>query len=170
MLPRQIRDRLGSVRGNGSAANKPYGENYSAGNADGFATYYQDSSTQLNYADQRYYAATYGRFMSADPYWASDNGANDPNTPQTWNRYAYVLGNPVGAIDPRGLYLSAEECINDPDACEDESWDDGGQSSPSSSPRQPKRRKPRPIDAVTDRIVRADLTARLGSFASFQLQ
>ena len=42
VLPSVARDRLGSVRANGSPANHPYGENYSGSNADGFATYYQD--------------------------------------------------------------------------------------------------------------------------------
>ena len=68
VLPTVARDRLGSVRGASSAVNKPYGENYTAGNTDGFATYYQDSATALSYADQRYYSAQYGRFTSPDRY------------------------------------------------------------------------------------------------------
>src|SRR5437879_584324 len=36
--------------------------------------------------DQRFYASTYGRFNTADPYRASA-GAGDPGS---WNRYAYV--------------------------------------------------------------------------------
>ena len=42
VLPAVARDRLGSVRGNASGANRPYGENYTGENSDGFATYYQD--------------------------------------------------------------------------------------------------------------------------------
>ena len=55
VVPSMPRDRLGSVRAWGGTANHPYGENYAGNNIDGFATYYQDSSTGLNYADQRYY-------------------------------------------------------------------------------------------------------------------
>jgi len=53
---------------------------------------------------QRYYASSYGRFNTPDPYQAAANGANDPSTPQSWNKYAYVLGDPVNAIDPRGTF------------------------------------------------------------------
>jgi RHS repeat-associated protein len=71
VLPAVARDRLGSVRGNGSGANRPYRENYSSQNTDGFATYYQDAASGLNYADQRYYSAQYGRFNTPDRYVAS---------------------------------------------------------------------------------------------------
>ena len=52
----------------------------------------------IDYADQRFYAATYGRFLSPDPYSAS-GGAGDPGS---WNRYSYVGGDPVNFIDPSG--------------------------------------------------------------------
>lgn len=29
----------------------------------------------------------------------------DPTNPQSWNRYAYVLNNPLGNVDPSGLYF-----------------------------------------------------------------
>ena len=61
--------------------------------------------TALLYADQRYYASSYGRFNTADQYMAAANGANDPKNPSSWNRYSYVLGDPVNAIDPRGRNL-----------------------------------------------------------------
>ncbi|MEK7996173.1 MAG: RHS repeat-associated core domain-containing protein, partial [Planctomycetota bacterium] len=63
-----------------------------------FATYHRDS-TNLDYADQRYYTSAWGRFLTADPYRAS-GGAADP---QSWNRYAYTRGDPVNRYDPRGL-------------------------------------------------------------------
>jgi RHS repeat-associated protein len=61
-----------------------------------FATYYRDSSATLSgapldYADQRYYANQWGRFLSPDPYQASAG----PGDPQSWNRYAYVRNDPV---------------------------------------------------------------------------
>ena len=49
-----------------------------------FATFTRDSATGLDYADQRYYASTMGRFMTPDPY----RNSNRPNRPQSWNRYA----------------------------------------------------------------------------------
>ena len=54
--------------------------------------------------DQRFYASTYGRFNTPDPYMASAKGANDPSNPGSWNHYAYVEGDPVNKVDPSGLY------------------------------------------------------------------
>jgi len=48
---------------------------------------------------QRYYASGYGRFNTVDPLAASA----DPKMPQSWNRYGYVLGDPVNGNDPRGM-------------------------------------------------------------------
>jgi len=50
------------------------------------------------------YASGYGRFNSPDPYQAKAGGANNPSAPQTWNRYTYVVGDPVNLIDPHGLF------------------------------------------------------------------
>jgi RHS repeat-associated protein len=53
-----------------------------------------------NYADQRYYAGNMsGRFLTADPYEASGGAAE----PGSWNRYSYVLGDPIGYHDKSGL-------------------------------------------------------------------
>ncbi len=54
--------------------------------------------TGLDYADPRYYAASYGRFNTADQYQASAG----PADPGSWNRYAYVGGDPVNFADPGG--------------------------------------------------------------------
>ena len=70
-----------------------------------FATYTRDSYTGLDYADQRYYASTYGRFNTADQYMASA-GAGDP---QSWNRYSYVLGDPISQYDPTGRDCSGAD-------------------------------------------------------------
>ena len=40
-----------------------------------------------------------GRFTSTDPLMASAQTA----MPQSWNRYAYVLNNPLRFVDPSGL-------------------------------------------------------------------
>lgn len=53
----------------------------------------------VSFADQRIYASGYGRFNSADPYAASVG----PSRPSSWNRYAYVEGDPINHRDTRGL-------------------------------------------------------------------
>jgi len=78
------------------------------------------------------YASSYGRFNSPDRYQASASGANDPTTPQSWNRYAYVLGDPVNHTDRRGMYLDAGECIDNPDACLAEDLSGGAATTPGS--------------------------------------
>jgi len=89
-------DRLGS-----SGQYYPYGEGKGGNNpADtwSFATYWRDSATGLDYADQRYSSNQFGRFMTPDP--ASSSAI--PSGPQSWNRYAYVLGDPINAYDSTG--------------------------------------------------------------------
>jgi hypothetical protein len=44
-----------------------------------------------------------GRFLSPDPYRASGG----PGDPGSWNRYAYVGGDPINFLDPEGLMQSA---------------------------------------------------------------
>jgi RHS repeat-associated protein len=68
-----------------------------------FATYTRDSATGLDYADQRYYASTFGRFMTADPYRATSASPSNPMDPKSWNRYSYVEGDPINYTDSRGL-------------------------------------------------------------------
>jgi len=92
-------DRLGSRGGKYFA----YGDDRSnpppANDQVKFATYTRDSAIGLDYADQRYYASTYGRFLSPDRYMASGG----PTDPGSWNRYAYARGDPVNRFDPSGL-------------------------------------------------------------------
>lgn len=57
-----------------------------------------DAETGLDYFGARYLSASVGRFTSPDPLMASANTSN----PQTWNRYAYVLGNPLAFVDVNG--------------------------------------------------------------------
>ena len=88
-------DRLGSVRASSTGDRMtyyPYGEERTS-TADGrekFGTYMRDSVTQ-DYADQRYYAVGMGRFNTPDPY-RSSAGSSDPGS---WNRYVYVVGDPI---------------------------------------------------------------------------
>ncbi len=96
-----VQDRLGSV-----GKYYPYGEERNSppliNDQVKFATYTRDSGTGLDYADQRYYASTFGRFMTPDPYKATEKGKN-PANPLSWNRYAYVSDDPVSFNDPWGL-------------------------------------------------------------------
>ncbi len=91
-----VMDQLGSA-----GTYYPWGEDKGSTNPQdtwSFATYWRDSATGLDYANNRYYSNAYGRFMTADPY-ASSGGASDP---QSWNRYAYTRGDPVNRYDPAG--------------------------------------------------------------------
>ncbi len=56
-----------------------------------------------DYMHQRSYLALLGRFTSVDPV----NGF--AQNPQSWNRYAYVLGGPLKYVDPLGLDVFSEE-------------------------------------------------------------
>ena len=52
----------------------------------------------LDYMHARYYEPRLGRFLSVDPTWESA----ELEKPQSWNRYAYVMNNPVNMTDPDG--------------------------------------------------------------------
>jgi RHS repeat-associated protein len=101
-------DRLGSVRvnGNGQRMNYyPYGAEVGTETGEGrvkFGTYTRDSAG-VDYADQRYYGAGMGRFLTADPYKASAG----PSDPGSWNQYAYVGGDPINFRDRSGLFAEA---------------------------------------------------------------
>jgi RHS repeat-associated protein len=84
----------------GSFARYPYGDSGRACRiSDKFATYFRDGPGQ-DYADQRYYGNAMGRFLTPDP----GGTAADTSDPGSWNRYAYVGGDPVNHYDPQGLY------------------------------------------------------------------
>ncbi|MES1243845.1 MAG: RHS repeat-associated core domain-containing protein [Acidobacteriota bacterium] len=56
----------------------------------------------LDYMHARHASPLTGRFLSMDPAGESFN----PKAPQSWNRYAYVQGNPLAYLDPTGENLS----------------------------------------------------------------
>ena len=66
----------------------------------------------------REYHPTWGRWITPDP---AGLAAVDPGNPQSWNRYAYVMNNPLAFTDPLGL-----ECIK----LDDGTIGDDGQGSP----------------------------------------
>jgi RHS repeat-associated protein len=129
-------DTLGSVRWSASTGQHsyfPFGVEYAAtaNDTEKYATYTRDNATGLDYAVNRYYASNWGRFLSPDPSSASA----EPADPRSWNRYAYVGGDPANHADPTGQYvdpfdpggnvdptasfLSAQDCIDDPQSCVD---------------------------------------------------
>ena len=65
-----------------------------------FTGYERDGETGLDFAEARYYYPDRGRFTTGDPLLASGR----TGVPQSWNRYVYVLNNPLNYVDPDGLY------------------------------------------------------------------
>jgi RHS repeat-associated protein len=80
----------------------PFGENYAEnGTADrSFTGQNQDMAGDLYDFFYREEHTVQGRWVSPDP---AGRTAVDPANPQSWNRYAYLLGNPLGLVDPLGL-------------------------------------------------------------------
>jgi RHS repeat-associated protein len=118
-------DQLGSV-----GTYYPWGENKGSTNPQntwGFGTYWQDSASGLDYANNRYYNNAYGRFMTPDPYMASGG----PSDPQSWNRYAYTRGDPTNSNDPTGQYICDPDygCGGPEGACDIEAFT--GETDPS---------------------------------------
>ncbi|MBI3651314.1 MAG: RHS repeat-associated core domain-containing protein [Acidobacteria bacterium] len=86
----------------GRQAHLPFGEDLnSSGTTDKhkLTSYERDAETGNDYAVNRSYAQTTGRFNQADPYRASDYLVD----PRSWNRYSYTRSDPVNRIDPLGL-------------------------------------------------------------------
>jgi len=70
----------------------------------------RDTETGLDDFGERYYRSTQGRFVSVDPLGASAIVSD----PQSFNRYTYVLNNPLKYVDPDGLEAqSAWETLTD---------------------------------------------------------
>jgi RHS repeat-associated protein len=59
----------------------------------------QDPPYSLDYMHARYYNNSLGRFLSVDPMMDLKKTMRNP---QMWNRYAYVVNNPMGYTDPDG--------------------------------------------------------------------
>jgi len=57
-----------------------------------------DDAVGLDYMMARSCRMALGRFLQPDEY----DGSMRPGLPQSWNRYAYVLNNPMNATDPDG--------------------------------------------------------------------
>jgi RHS repeat-associated protein len=105
----------------------PYGDEITSTANDHvkFGTYTRDSYTGLDYADQRFYASSYGRFNTPDPSKASvaNGSVSNPSDPGSWNKYAYTRGDPVNRFDRR-LDDSGPELLegDDDDDDDDDGW------------------------------------------------
>lgn len=82
----------------------PFGEPYAQSGSTGvtdisFAGNDENTVTNLYDAQFREYGIQ-GRWPSPDP---AGLAAANPANPQSWNRYAYVMNNPLGVTDPTGL-------------------------------------------------------------------
>src|SRR5207245_3462150 len=87
-----------------SGAFAPFGERYALGGATPsdytFAVNNNDTNSLMYDALNRKEHSSQGRWISPDP---AGLAAANPANPQTWNRYAYVMNNPLALIDPFGL-------------------------------------------------------------------
>jgi RHS repeat-associated protein len=117
-------DWLGSARAEsdltpplmGDVAYAPFGESYAPNDSPStslsFTGANQDTIPGTYDFLFRKYNPVQGRWISPDP---SGFSAVDPTNPQSWNRYAYALGNPLGNVDPLGLdcvYLNDDDSVN----------------------------------------------------------
>ena len=59
----------------------------------------RDTESGNDYFGARYNSSAMGRFLSPDP----SMGSVALRNPQTWNRYAYALNNPLKFVDPTGM-------------------------------------------------------------------
>jgi RHS repeat-associated protein len=106
--------RLSSLRGSRSVdfdgAFAPFGEPYKIFGATSSYNFTGDTQDTINGTydtPNRELHPTQGRWLAPDP---AGLNAIDVTNPQSWNRYAYVLNNPLSYTDPLGL-----ECV----------WDNG---------------------------------------------
>jgi RHS repeat-associated protein len=123
----QLADWLGTTRaaysytgGNfiESMALAPFGETY-VGGPQNFTGQWSDgdAGNTTFYFPERQYRSSQGRWLSPDP---AGVAAVNPSNPQTWNRYAYALNNPLRYTDPLGLYCQWD------DGTRDDEESDGG--------------------------------------------
>ncbi|HXM23925.1 MAG TPA: RHS repeat-associated core domain-containing protein, partial [Terriglobales bacterium] len=108
--PRLSTDYTGAVVRTEGVLMGPFGDNFTETNTSldftGFAGGFWDSENNGEHFGAREYQNTHGSWLSPDP---AGMAAVDPSNPQTWNRYAYVMNNPLSYIDPWGLYCTVPD-------------------------------------------------------------
>lgn len=89
--------------------NRTAAQHYSSTGDDGirkrFTGYEKDMETGLDFAEARMYENRHARFTAVDPLLASGKSAD----PQSFNRYVYVMNNPLVLRDPTGLQAGSDE-------------------------------------------------------------
>jgi RHS repeat-associated protein len=100
----------------GTFTSLPFGDaQTTASGTDGDQNHYAqldyDPETSTSHAQFRQYNSTQGRWMRPDP----SGGSYDVSNPRSFNRYTYVMNNPLSLVDPLGLQ-----------PCDGEGGDDGG--------------------------------------------
>ena len=104
---RLVLDTSGNVLGR--QAHLPFGEDLGESGTQEkhhFTSYERDGEAGPDYAVNRQYAQSIGRFSRPDPL--SSTGKKE--SPQTWNRYAYATSDPINMKDPLGLFLGCVGC------------------------------------------------------------
>jgi RHS repeat-associated protein len=100
MSARLVTDASGNVLGR--QAHLPFGEDFGETGSQEkhhLTSYERDSETGNDYAVNRSYSPSTGRFLSADPYSASRSSED----PRSWNRYSYTRNVAINRGDPLGL-------------------------------------------------------------------
>jgi RHS repeat-associated protein len=137
----------------------PFGEGYAeTGTADlSFTGMNQDTVSNLyDFPDREY--GIQGRWPSPDP---AGMGSVDPRNPQSWNRYAYVLNNPLGFMDPTGECAAGSNQNQNTQygPCGAYGYQDGSGAC-AEGPGQPQSQKP-PLD-LSEPIVNPNIPAPPG--------
>ncbi len=107
--------------------NLPFGDAQTCtGSAGSYPLYFTgqilDTETDFTHFLYRQYSMGQGNWMTPDP---AGTKVVDPTNPQSWNRYVYVMDNPVSLVDPQGLYCAY---LNDAGDGVEEIDDDGDTS------------------------------------------
>jgi RHS repeat-associated protein len=101
---RLMTDANGNITG--QRGHYPFGETwYESGTATKlkFTSYERDAESGNDFAMARYHVNRLGRFSAPDPL------AGSTANPQSLNRYAYTLNDPVNLTDPSGLFIAPQE-------------------------------------------------------------
>jgi RHS repeat-associated protein len=97
-----------------SRAFAPFGERYALGGSAPFVDSFTGVTNSTVSDEYDFFArslqTSQGRWISPDP---AGLQAADPSNPQSWNRYAYALNNPLKYKDPLGLYCQWDDGTRD---------------------------------------------------------
>jgi RHS repeat-associated protein len=86
----------------GRQSHLPFGEDFGASGTQHkhhFTSYERDAESGSDYALNRRYSSTVGRFNQSDQYRSSGYMID----PQSWNRFTYARNNAINRVDPLGL-------------------------------------------------------------------